>query len=360
MLFKFLAIMILLTPAYLSASEREVINAYEVTNVDANVLRQIADLFEITDRTGNTFTVYVPMPQIEAFTRITRKYKLIKHDINKELQQSLITDNNEFTGYRSYSNIQEELAQMQRDHPDTVRIITYGKSRNGRDLQAIKLSDNVMESEGDTENKILITAAMHGDEIITTEVILNLLNELLIGFQTFNPRLQAMITDNEIYIIPVTSPDSFIRRSRYTHGYVDPNRQFPWPEKPNRNPIACINNLMEFAKSLKIDGYLDIHAYGKMIMYPWAFTLQPIKDPAMENMFDELTTFMAEENNYRHGSIAKTIYVAKGSSVDYFHWILDSKAIAVELGRKKAPRARDISKIVNQSREMLWRFIESF
>jgi hypothetical protein len=76
--------------------------------------------------------------------------------------------------------------------------------------------------------------------------------------------------------------------------------------------------------------------------------------------FDTLADKLAEGNGYAHGPIATTIYVAKGSSADYYYWKHKTTAFAVELTTNKAPAVSQIPNVVNEAREMTWGFLEHF
>ena len=67
---------------------------------------------------------------------------------------------------------------------------------------------------------------------------------------------------------------------------------------------------------------------------------------------------MAEENNYRNGQISEIIYIARGSSSDYFYWNKGTMAFAYEVGYSKAPSSDQIPKIIDEVKESTWRFIE--
>jgi len=110
---------------------------------------------------------------------------------------------------------------------------------------------------------------------------------------------------------------------------------------------------------MKFAGSLDLHAYGRLVMYPWGYTE---KSPEADDkvLFQDLVTSMARENQYKVGQISTTIYVAKGSSADYFYWKSKTKAFAAELGIQKIPEFSKIPSIVGEAREMVWTFLESF
>ena len=44
----------------------------------------------------------------------------------------------------------------------------------------------------------------------------------------------------------------------------------------------------------------------------------------------------------------------------YFFWKTGTKALAAELGRQKIPHYKKIASVANESREMIWTFLEYF
>jgi hypothetical protein len=94
-------------------------------------------------------------------------------------------------------------------------------------------------------------------------------------------------------------------------------------------------------------------------MYPWGYTKTP-PESKDEVIMSDLVQTMARQNQYKAGQISTTIYIAKGSSADYFYWKKNTQAIAVELANQKVPPYGKIPSIVNEAREMIWTFLEHF
>jgi hypothetical protein len=116
---------------------------------------------------------------------------------------------------------------------------------------------------------------------------------------------------------------------------------------------------MNFFGAHKIAGSVDMHAYGRLAMYPWGYTRTA---PAVsdEKEFKDIVEKMSHQNNYRAGQISTTIYIAEGNSADYFYWKNKTRAIDVEIADDKMPDTPTIPAIVEESREMMWNFIEHF
>lgn len=322
---------------------------FAVGGLPETVMRQVAREFEVIRREGSRYVVLVPAAKKAAFLKLAPQAELLPDT------ESLETGSLE--GYRDFAGVEATLKKIAADFPEIARLETYGQSTEGRPLHLLKISDNVSADEAD-EPRLLIDAATHGDEIITTEVVLRLLEELVHGYGS-DTRLTNIVNQNAIYVAPVVNPDGFVQRDRYADG-VDPNRQYPYPKKPDRHPIGIIQSLMDLFARHHFKGSITFHASGELVMYPWGYTHDPISNETDRSDFAAMADRMAEENHYTAGPIADVIYVAEGSSADYYYWKHQTKAMAVELTSSKAPASRQIPAVVDDAREMTWRFMEHF
>jgi predicted deacylase len=326
----------------------ETISSFKVSENNIN-LSKISKNFEIVQKLDKKFLVYVLEERIKDFKKLAPKATLDKKDVNDFLKNK-----SKIAGYHSFDEIIEMTRNFEKQYPNLAKIESYGKSKNGLDLFSLKLTSNVQSSK--KEKRSMLTSATHGDELITVEVLLELTKEILEGYGN-NDRFTKILDNSEVYMIFVVNPEGFTRRSRYANG-IDPNRQYPWPGNPNRRtPVPAIDALMDFYKAKNFKGSIDYHAYGKMVMFPWGYT-RDLVNSSDHDHFDELTRSMAKENRYKHGPISRVIYVAKGSSADFYYEHNSGLALAVELGSRKVPRQSQISKVVHQAREMTWKFLE--
>lgn len=320
---------------------------YRVHSPAPQAMEAAAAEFEVLRKTPAGFDFYVPHAKLARFKQLLPMAVRLPGEQTKAL---------DLADYRTYESVGNELRQLAQDYPQLVKLETYGRTRSGHALYALKISDNVALDEDEPE--LMITSATHGDELITVEVLMALVKELLSSYGK-NQRLSRMLSENELYILPMVNPEGYARRSRYAGGWTDPNRDYPWPEQAQRESIDCIDAQIKFFHAHNFKGSLDIHASGKMVMYPWAYTREA---PAAEDErnFDYLVKSMAEQNGYAAGQISKVIYVAKGSSADYYYWKNKTTAIAVELTTSKAPPMAQVPRVIDEAREMVWRFIENF
>ena len=84
------------------------------------------------------------------------------------------------TGYHSYTEMTAEVAAVAAAHPDIVSRFSIGKSYKGRDIWAVKISDNVAVDEAEPE--VMFDGGHHADEHMGTEMTLHILHWLVDGY----------------------------------------------------------------------------------------------------------------------------------------------------------------------------------
>ncbi len=316
---------------------------------------KISRYFEVVRDEEGQWEAFVPQDQQDFFLALAPLAKPKAADISAELRQRLqeFAQQRFLFGYKyhSWDEFLLWMKNLEETNPTLVRVVEYGKSAQGRPLQAIRLSG------ANPKATLLITAATHGDELITSEVVMDFVNRLVLGFGN-ESRITKILTDLEIYFVPVVNPDGFVKVQRYDTGQ-DPNRSYPYPEKTSTTPTASIAGLISLFHAKNFAGTLDFHAFGEMIMYPWAYTRSKIPEPDKAN-FHRLTQTMAKENRYKYGPISEVIYIAPGSSADYYYWKTRSTSIAIEIGRSKVPNPNSFPAIFASQAESTLQFIESF
>ncbi len=90
---------------------------------------------------------------------------------------ALAVDGSSLDIYRSYDSLTEELNALADEHGDILSLISIGQTYEGRDIWAVKLSDNPWEDDGEPE--VLITGAHHAKEWPTVEVVMATLRLLV-------------------------------------------------------------------------------------------------------------------------------------------------------------------------------------
>ncbi len=334
----------------------EALASYALTAPSTTTLKALAPHFGLEHRRGNVFELIVAQSQVPLLLSLAPDARLVESDTGAAAKSRLLlfSMRSLFTAasYHSFDEVQRWMHGVETSHPDLAKVINYGMSGAGRPLLALHVNKGTA-----VKPVLMITAATHGDELITTEILMSLIDQLIAG-DGVDMRLTAMLDKHDLYFVPVLNPDGFTATRRFD-GNADPNRSYPWPDHENAVPTPSIAGIMHLYDMIHPAGSLDYHAYGGMIMFPWAYTYSPIPQ-SFATPFDALTTSMAATNSYAHGPISDVIYIAPGSSADYYFWKSNCVSFAIEVGQEKIPDPSEIPTYVHDQTESLWRFIEAF
>ena len=108
--------------------------------------------------------------------------------------------------YHSYTEMTTDIHAVETAHPSIVHVFSLGKSYQGRNIWAAKISDHVATDEGEPE--ILIDALHHAREHMTVEQALYLLHLLADNYGK-DAAITSIVDNREIWIVFAVNPDGF-------------------------------------------------------------------------------------------------------------------------------------------------------
>src|SRR4029077_20760049 len=108
------------------------------------------------------------------------------------------------SGYHTYPEVVADIQTVAAAHPDIVSLFSIGKTYQGRDIWAAKISDNVATDEAEPE--VLLDGGHHAREHLTVEQALYLLHLLADNYGT-DPQITNLVNSREIWIIFAVNPD---------------------------------------------------------------------------------------------------------------------------------------------------------
>ena len=108
------------------------------------------------------------------------------------------------TGYHSYTEVTAEVAALAAAHPDIVHRFSIGKSYKGRDIWAVKISDNVGVDEAEPE--VMFDGGHHANEHMSAEMTLSIMHWLVDGYG-HDTRITNIVDTREVWIVFVVNPD---------------------------------------------------------------------------------------------------------------------------------------------------------
>ena len=122
-----------------------------------------------------------------------------------------------FRPYSGPGGIADQLRAAAAAHPRIAELVTIGKTVNGKDILALRITKNARSLKDGKRPSVLYAGAQHAREWITPEMNLRLLNYYLDGYGT-NAELTRIVNTTELWFLPVANPDG------YDFTFTDENR----------------------------------------------------------------------------------------------------------------------------------------
>ena len=296
------------------------------------------------------------------------------------------------TGYHSYTEVTAEVAAVAAAHPDIVSRFSIGKSYQGRDLWAVKISDNVGVDENEPE--VMFDGTHHADEHMATEMTLHIMHWLVDGYG-HDARITQIVNTREIWIIFVVNPDgaeydisggrlhSWRKNRQPTPGTTaigtDLNRNYSYHwgggGRTSANPRAITYRgpfafsspedraMRDFMASRVVDGRQQIraamtfHESGRLVMWPYGYTLADVPPDMTVQDHAALAIIgrhLAATSGYRPEQ-ASDLYISSGTSRDYQYGVYRIFAYTFELSAVAYPDDSLIASETGRNKEaVLW------
>lgn len=258
------------------------------------------------------------------------------------------------SNYHDYAELTAVVNKVVADHPTIASKISIGRSYEGRDLMAVKISDNVGTDENEPE--IVINAQQHAREHLTVEMAIYLLNLFTDSYGS-DSRVTNVVNSRELWIIPTVNPDgseydiatgsyrSWRKNrqpntgSRYVGTDLNRNWGFQWgccggsssspASETYRGPSAFsapeTTAFRNFVNSRVIGGVqqikanIDFHSYSELVLWPFGYTYNntaPGMTTDQYNTFATIGQQMANLNGYTPQQ-SSDLYITDGDSIDW-------------------------------------------
>jgi len=252
--------------------------------------------------------------------------------------------------YHSYEDMVSELESIEADYGSIAKLYDIGDSIEGRDILAIKISDNVETEEEEPE--VLVVGNHHAREIMTVEVPIYEINYIVSHYEE-DSVIKEMVDNWELWFVPMVNPDGhvrveegniFWRKNTRDNGDgtfgVDLNRNYGYTwgyDDVGSSPDTYSDSyrgasefsepetqaIRDLVLSHEFDYVLDYHSYGGAILYPWGHILDSTED---DNVFYELAQQMRTfVPNYIAGQISDIMYYSNGDSIGWHYGEQEAK-----------------------------------
>jgi hypothetical protein len=116
-----------------------------------------------------------------------------------------------FEVFRPYSGpggLKEEFEQAARENRKIAELQSYGKSLNGEDIVALKVTKHAGKQRDGSKPAVLYLGAQHAREWITPEMIRRLMHHILDNYDR-DKSIRRLVDENELWFVPVANPDGY-------------------------------------------------------------------------------------------------------------------------------------------------------
>ncbi|TVL93889.1 M14 family metallopeptidase [Streptomyces sp. SAJ15] len=256
--------------------------------------------------------------------------------------------------YHTYAEMTAEIDAAVAKYPNILSKRVIGKSYQGRDLVALKISDNVGTDEAEPE--VLFTHHQHAREHLTVEMALYLLREFTQGYGK-DSRVTGAVNGREIWIVPDLNPDggeydiatgsyrSWRKNRQPNSGSssvgTDMNRNwnFKWgccggssgstgsdtyrgtaaESAPEVKVVADFVRTRVVGGKQQIKAAIDFHTYSELVLWPFGYTYNDTAPGLTQDDHDAFATVgrkMAASNGYTPEQ-SSDLYITDGTIDDW-------------------------------------------
>ena len=262
-----------------------------------------------------------------------------------------------FTVWRSWDEpggIRDEMVDIARKNPKVAKLVTLGRTLQGRDILALKVTDDAQKVRDGKRDAVLFSSTQHAREWISTEVNRRLLRWYVDRYKSGDKAVRKLLGDTELWFVLVANPDGY----QYTFDHerlwrknlrdnngdgqttvgdgVDPNRNYPSHFKYDNEGSSSIFSSDTYrgpfanseAETKALKGLLDRigfkfqvnwHSNGQWLLYAegWQIATPTADDPIYFALSGNLDEPAIPE--FHPGLSSDVLYVTNGETTDYAH-----------------------------------------
>ncbi|MDN5279557.1 MAG: carboxypeptidase [Clostridiales bacterium] len=354
-----------------AAFSQEIKSLVRVKKLTSKQVTQLVQQGYDVAKEGKGFAeVVINKDEINDFVKKGHPVKVLIDDLDRYIQQ-IQAGQTKSDRYYTYDTATAQLKKWAKDYSHICRVESIGKSYEGRDIWALKVSDNPEKDEA--EPAALIMGLHHAREWPSVEVPMATIKKLIEEYAS-NGEVKKLVDSREVWFVPIVNPDGLIysqEKSRYwrknrransggTYG-VDLNRNYGYKwgnvgasssgysdtyhgTGPFSEPEACA--MRDLALREKFQASISFHTYSELILYPFGYGYN-IPNPD-QKIFVKMAGDMANFNDYRPQNSAE-LYPAMGDSDDFFYGDCKILSFTFELCSTFIPSASQIDNFCNQN-----------
>jgi carboxypeptidase T len=248
--------------------------------------------------------------------------------------------------YTPFAKLTTILNDVVAKYPELVKLESTGKSHEGRDIWAVKISENV-GTHNPAKPVVFFNAMHHAREVMTTEIALDIIETLTTGYGS-NDRIKNWLARNEIWIVPMVNPDgnnkvwtsnNMWRKNTFGGYGVDINRNYPYKwaacngssasksaenyHGPSAGSEPETQAMMNLVAKIKPVLSISYHSYSELVIYPLGCDNEYVADRELvETVGKTLAGRLPKDSGrgtYSPGTSWELLYPVDGGDIDWFY-----------------------------------------
>ncbi|MET8026121.1 M14 family metallopeptidase [Streptomyces avermitilis] len=113
-----------------------------------------------------------------------------------------------FRPYSGKGGLQEEIVKTGAAHPDLTKVVSIGKTQNGQDILALKLTKGAKKTKDGAKPSALYMSNQHAREWITPEMTRRLMHYYLDNYSK-DKRIKKIVDSTELWFVLSANPDGY-------------------------------------------------------------------------------------------------------------------------------------------------------
>lgn len=265
--------------------------------------------------------------------------------------------------YFNPEKVEAALKDFENRYPDLAHVESIGKSNEGRDIWAIRITSNARRGipEG-TKKAVLFDGMHHARELMAAEVPMDIIEFLLTNYNK-DAKVTQWVDGVEIWVVPmlnvdgnakVWAKDSMWRKNTRDGFGVDINRNYPynWNGCGGSSGLTISESyrgkaagsepetqaLVGLAKKIQAAFNLSFHSYSELVLYPYGCQGQR-PDPKVVAIGQKMASLLPGDSggSYTPGSPWDILYDVDGDSITYMAAVVKAASWVVEIGTEFQP-----------------------
>ena len=288
--------------------------------------------------------LFVIPSELEMIKAIGLRYKIEREDLNEFSRNFWQSMDPTREAYHTYAQIVALADSLATTFPDICEKYLFGTSVQGRELGALKISDNVSLDENEAE--VMFDGGIHGDEIGCSENCIRFARDLCRDY-SIDPDITFLVDNREIWIYYMVNPDGRVMDTRRNANNVDLNRDAGymwdgWGSSTGAFSQPESKALRDATYSRQFVVHTTYHSGTEYISCPWSYRADQCPDFGHILQLAGIYSSTSGYANMQYGQGCTGMYPINGSTKDTNYGAAGAISWSMEISYAKHPPTSQI------------------